>query len=60
MQAEFWGNDIIRERRAGYLFLSQKIYMENLLNRYGMSQPKSVSTPLSSQLKLSKAQEPKN
>lgn len=60
MQAEFWGNDIIRERRAGYLFLSQKIYMEKLLNRYGMSQPKSVSTPLSSQLKLSKAQEPKN
>lgn len=53
------GIDIIRDRKNGCLFVSQRNYLEKVLSRYGMSQAKSVVTPLSSQFKLSKTQKPK-
>lgn len=49
---------MVRDMRDGYLFLSQN-YLEKVLNRYGMSQAKRVSTPPSNQFKLSKTREPK-
>lgn len=53
------GIDIIRDRKNGCLFLSQRNYLEKVLSRYGMSQAKSVVTPLSSQFKLSMTQKTK-
>ncbi|KAH9781781.1 hypothetical protein KPL71_008610 [Citrus sinensis] len=52
------GMDIIRNRAAGTLFVSQERYILKVLDRFDMLDAKSVQTPLGSQFKLSKVQAP--
>lgn len=52
------GIDIIRDRAAGTLFVSQKRYILKVLDRFDMLNAKSVQTPLGSQFKLSNIQAP--
>ena len=40
------GMEIIRDRKAGKLYLSQKGYIEKVLHRFNMHNAKPVSTPL--------------
>jgi len=47
------GMEIYKDRKAGKLYLSQNKYLEKVLNRYNMSDCKSVSTPLVAHFKLS-------
>ena len=47
------GMEIKRDRRKGTMFLSQKKYLEKVLNTFGMSNCKPVITPLASHFKLS-------
>jgi hypothetical protein len=47
------GMEIHRDRKAGKLYLSQKKYIENLFERFGMQNSKPMSTPLSAHFKLS-------
>ena len=47
------GMEIHRDRQAGKLFLSQKNYIKKILDRFNMSNCKSVSTPLAAHFKLS-------
>ncbi|KAH9659867.1 hypothetical protein KPL70_024018 [Citrus sinensis] len=49
------GMDIIRDRSAGTLFLSQEKYIKKVLERFEMQDCKPVQTPLSPQFKLSAA-----
>ncbi|CAH9096877.1 unnamed protein product [Cuscuta epithymum] len=53
------GMEIHRDRQAGKLYLSQKKYIEKMLNRFNMSNCKSVSTPLGAHFKLSSDSCPK-
>lgn len=48
------GMDIIRDRRAGKLWLSQERYIERVLERFNMKNAKPVSTPLAAHFKLRK------
>lgn len=50
----FLGLTIERDRKNGVLKISQKQYLESLLNRFGMGDCKPVDTPLASNLKLTK------
>ncbi|KAH9743388.1 hypothetical protein KPL70_003281 [Citrus sinensis] len=50
------GMDIIRNRTAGTLFVSQERYILKVLDRFDMLDAKSVQTPLGFQFKLSKVQ----
>ncbi|KAH9801638.1 hypothetical protein KPL71_001098 [Citrus sinensis] len=52
------GMDIIRNRAAGTIFVSQERYILKVLDRFDMLDAKSVQTPLGSQFKLSKMQAP--
>ena len=52
------GMEIHRDRKVGTLFLSQKTYIEKLLERFGMQDANSVSTPLAAHFKLSTALSP--
>ncbi|GKB59439.1 hypothetical protein Tco_0915625 [Tanacetum coccineum] len=45
--------EIIRDRKHGKLFLSQKSYIEKIISRFGMSSAKSVNTPYSTNFRLS-------
>ncbi|KAH9743535.1 hypothetical protein KPL70_003339 [Citrus sinensis] len=54
------GMEITRDRRKGTMFLSQKKYLEKVLNTFGMSNCKPVITPLASHFKLSNQQCPKS
>nr|GMD85028.1 Retrovirus-related Pol polyprotein from transposon TNT 1-94 [Ipomoea batatas] len=47
------GMEIHRDRQAGKLYLSQKKYVEKVLDRFNMSNCKPVSTPLGAHFKLS-------
>ncbi|KAH9669014.1 hypothetical protein KPL70_021617 [Citrus sinensis] len=49
------GMDIIRDRSAGTLFLSQEKYIKKVLERFKMQDCKPVQTPLGPQFKLSAA-----
>ncbi|KAH9684927.1 hypothetical protein KPL70_013734 [Citrus sinensis] len=49
------GVEIIRNRKAGTMFLTQKDYIEKVLVRFGMNESKPVQTPLASHFKLSAA-----
>ncbi|XP_019435951.1 PREDICTED: uncharacterized protein LOC109342419, partial [Lupinus angustifolius] len=49
------GMEIQRDRKEGTLFLSQKKYIEKVLERFGMQNAKPVTTPLASHFKLSMA-----
>jgi hypothetical protein len=52
------GMEIQRDRRAGTLFLSQKSYIEKVLEKYNLSNCKYVATPFASHFKLSSRQCP--
>lgn len=47
------GIEIHRDRRMGKLWLSQKKYIEKVLQRFGMLEAKPVATPLAAHFKLS-------
>ncbi|GKB99579.1 retrovirus-related pol polyprotein from transposon TNT 1-94 [Tanacetum coccineum] len=46
------GMEIIRDRKHGKLFLSQKSYIEKIISRFGTSSEKSVNTPSSANFRL--------
>ena len=48
------GMKILRDQAKGVLHLSQRKYIEKVLQRFSMEDAKDVSTPFSSQFKLSK------
>ncbi|XP_070040351.1 uncharacterized protein [Nicotiana tomentosiformis] len=54
------GMEIKRDRKANRLFLTQKKYLEKVLERFGMKDVKPVSTPLAAHFKLSVAQSPQS
>ena len=49
------GMKIIKDRKSGNLYLSQKGYIEKVLHRFNMHNAKLVSTPLATHFKLSSA-----
>ena len=53
------GMQIVRDRPARTLFLTQAGYIKRVLSIYIMSEAKPVLTPISAHFKLSKDQEPK-
>ncbi|KAI3790253.1 hypothetical protein L2E82_03169 [Cichorium intybus] len=53
------GMEITRNRQHGKLYLSQKRYIEKVLQRFNMHKAKPVSTPLAAHFKLSSAYCPK-
>ena len=53
------GMEIHRDRSSKKLWLSQQGYVEKVLDRFGMSNVKPVSTPLANHFKLSSNQCPK-
>ncbi|KAL0440958.1 UNVERIFIED_CONTAM: Retrovirus-related Pol polyprotein from transposon TNT 1-94 [Sesamum radiatum] len=53
------GMEIHRDRGSKKLWLSQRGYVEKVLDRFGMSKAKPVSTPLANHFKLSSEQYPK-
>jgi len=54
------GMEIHRDRSAGKLYLSQKKYIEKVLQWFGMQNVKPVSTPLAAHFKLSSALSPQS
>ncbi|XP_070053673.1 uncharacterized protein [Nicotiana tomentosiformis] len=54
------GMEIKRDRKANMLFLTEKKYLEKVLERFVMKDVKSVSTPLAAHFKLSAAQSPQS
>src|ERR1044072_5592756 len=53
------GMEILRDRSAKKLWLSQKKYIEDVLKRFDMRRSKPVSTPLANHFKLSLENSPK-
>ena len=53
------GMEIIRDRKKGKLKLSQKSYVEKVLQRFNMTRAKSVSVPFTAHFKLSAEMSPK-
>src|SRR5438132_519777 len=49
------GMEIIRDRKSGKLYLSQKGYIEKVLHCFNMHNVKPVSTPLATHFRLSSA-----
>ncbi|WVZ79655.1 hypothetical protein U9M48_027210 [Paspalum notatum var. saurae] len=47
------GMEIIRDRKSGLLYLSQRGYIEKVLRRFNMHNAKPVSTPLAAHFRLS-------
>src|SRR5438270_107917 len=47
------GMDIIRDRKAGKVKLSQKAYIEKILQRFNMSESNLVTIPFAAHFKLS-------
>jgi hypothetical protein len=47
------GMEIVRNRKSGLLYLSQKGYIEKVLRRFNIQNAKPVSTPLAPHFKLS-------
>ena len=54
------GMEILRNRKAGKLYLSQKGYIEKVLYRFNMQNAKPVSTPLAAHFRLSSALSPQS
>ncbi|KAJ9567521.1 hypothetical protein OSB04_003487 [Centaurea solstitialis] len=52
------GMEIVRDRKARKLYLSQEGYVQKVLRRFGMSEAKSVNTPFAPHFKLSSALSP--
>ena len=49
------GVEIIRDRKSGMLYLSQRDYIEKVLRRFNMHDAKLVSTPLAAHFRLCSA-----
>ena len=49
------GVEIIRDRKSGMLYLSQRGYIEKVLRRFNMHDAKPASTPLAAHFRLSSA-----
>lgn len=49
------GMRVVRNKDKGTLSLSQSQYVENLLNRFGMTEAKAAATPMAANTKLEKA-----
>ncbi|KAL0433918.1 UNVERIFIED_CONTAM: Retrovirus-related Pol polyprotein from transposon TNT 1-94 [Sesamum latifolium] len=56
---KIFGMKIHRDRGSRKLWLSQRGYVEKVLDRFGMSKAKPVSTPLANHFKLASEQCPK-
>ncbi|KAG8480749.1 hypothetical protein CXB51_025125 [Gossypium anomalum] len=54
------GMEILRDRKASKLYLSQKGYMEKVLCRFNMQSAKPVSTPLAAHFRLSSTLSPQS
>ncbi|KAG8488139.1 hypothetical protein CXB51_018349 [Gossypium anomalum] len=54
------GMDILKDRKASKLYLSQKGYIEKVLCRFNMQSAKPVSTPLATHFRLSSALSPQS
>ncbi|KAG8474280.1 hypothetical protein CXB51_033820 [Gossypium anomalum] len=54
------GMEILRDRKASKLYLSQKGYIEKVLCRFNMQSAKPVSTPLAAHFRLSTALSPQS
>ena len=54
------GMKIERDRKGGKLYLTQKSYIEKVLERFGMKNAKPVSTPFAAHFKLSASLSPKS
>ncbi|KAJ9542762.1 hypothetical protein OSB04_029268 [Centaurea solstitialis] len=52
------GMEIVRDRKARKLYLSQEGYVQKVLRRFGMSEAKPVNTPFAPHFKLSSALSP--
>ena len=52
--------EIHRDRKNGKLWLSQKKYVEKVLEKFGMNNMKPVNVPLASHFKLSSDLSPRN
>ncbi|KAH9750404.1 hypothetical protein KPL71_013868 [Citrus sinensis] len=57
--AKILGMQIKRDRHAKTLFLTQTGYLKKVVNRFGMMNSKSVTTPVATHFKLSKQHAPK-
>ena len=54
------GMQIHIDRKNGKMWLSQKKYVEKILQRFGMNKVKRINIPLASHFKLSSGLSPKN
>ncbi|KAG8496957.1 hypothetical protein CXB51_008164 [Gossypium anomalum] len=54
------GMEILRDRKASKLYLSQKRYIEKVLCRFNMQSAKPISTPLAAHFRLSSALSPQS
>ena len=54
------GMEILKDRKASKLYLSQKAYIEKVLCRFNMQSAKPVSTPLAAHFRLSSALSPQS
>ncbi|KAJ9566010.1 hypothetical protein OSB04_001976 [Centaurea solstitialis] len=52
------GMEIVRDRKARKLYLSQEGYVQKVLHHFGMSEAKSVNTPFAPHFRLSSALSP--
>ena len=55
---KIFGVEIIRDRKSGLLYLSQRGYIEKVLRHFNMHDAKPVSTPLAAHFRLSSALRP--
>ena len=55
---KIFGMEILRDRHADKLYLSQEGYIEKVLHRFNMKNAKPVSTPLATHFRLSSALSP--
>jgi len=54
------GMNITRDRKSGKIWLNQTTYIQRILQKFGMSECKSVSTPFNPSNKLSDKMEPRS
>ena len=54
------GMEIYRDKVAGKLFLSQKTYIQKILQKFGMANSKPVSTPFVKSIRLSSDMSPRS
>ena len=54
------GMEILRDRKASKLYLSQKRYIEKILCRFNMQNAKPISTPIAAHFRISSALSPQS